>query len=351
MNVKHLLLSAATCLLLCCSNSDGSKQVVPPPGNADTTFTNPLLQSGPDPWVIQKDTTYYYTNTTGNRIVLYKTGKMSALGSIAPVTIWSPPSSGAYSKNIWAPELHYLNNKWYVYFAADDGNNINHRIYVLENAADDPTTSNWEFKGKLAVTEDKWAIDPSILSYHGQLYLLWSGWPGDSNVVENIYIAKLKDPFSIEGPRVLLSTPTYSWETQGAPPAINEGPEALINKNGKVYLTYSASGCWTDNYSLGLLSLKDGGNPLNPADWTKSSTPVFTTVAEHGAYSPGHNGFFVSRDGKENWIIYHANPLAGEGCGDTRNPRMQKFTWNADGSPNFGQPVKINTSIKKPSGE
>jgi GH43 family beta-xylosidase len=30
---------------------------------------------------------------------------------------------------------------------------------------------------------------------------------------------------------------------------------------------------------------------------------------------------------------------------------MQKFTWNGDGTPNFGEPVPINTSIKKPAGE
>lgn len=350
MRLNLLLLTYfVACSLLACSRADKPTQATPP-NNADTTFTNPLLPAGPDPWVIQKDTMYYYTHTTGNRIVLYKTSKMSSLGRTAPVTIWVPPASGAYAKDIWAPEIHYIGNKWYVYFAADDGNNATHRIYVLENTSADPTTGTWEFKGKLAVNEDKWAIDPSILNYNGQLYLLWSGWPGDVNVIENIYIAKLKDPFTIEGPRALLSAPTYNWETQGAPPAINEGPEALVN-NGRVYLTYSASGCWTDNYALGMLTLKAGGDPMKPDDWTKSARPVFSTVAGNGAYSTGHNGFFVSRDGTENWIIYHANSLAGQGCGDTRNPRMQRFTWNADGSPNFGEPVKINVSVKKPSGE
>jgi GH43 family beta-xylosidase len=121
--------------------------------------------------------------------------------------------------------------------------------------------------------------------------------------------------------------------------------------NGKLFLTFSASGCWTDSYSLGLLSLKDGGDPMAPADWSKSPAPVFSTVAQNGAYAPGHNGFFKSRDGRENWIIYHANSQSGQGCGDARNPRMQQFTWNTDGSPDFGSPVKINTPIHKPGGE
>jgi len=116
-------------------------------------------------------------------------------------------------------------------------------------------------------------------------------------------------------------------------------------------MTYSASGCWTDDYALGLLTLKTGGDPLNKTDWIKTPTPVFTKKPENGAYAPGHNGFFKSKDGKEDWIIYHANTMAGQGCSDMRNPRIQPFGWNADGTPNFGEPVKINTKIKKPSGE
>ncbi|MEJ7661106.1 MAG: family 43 glycosylhydrolase [Hymenobacter sp.] len=60
------------------------------------------------------------------------------------------------------------------------------------------------------------------------------------------------------------------------------------------------------------------------------------------AYGPGHNGFFKSKDGSEDWLVYHANNLVGQGCGDSRNPRIQKFTWNADDTPNFGTPVAIN---------
>ncbi len=151
--------------------------------------------------------------------------------------------------------------------------------------------------------------------------------------------------------RTLISTPQYAWESVGAPPPVNEGPEILKNAAGKVFLVYSASGCWTDDYALGMLTLKDGGNPMVAADWVKNPQPVFTKAPLNGAYGPGHNAFFKSADGKEDWIIYHANSFANQGCSDTRSPRMQKFNWNADGSPNFGQPVLINSLITRPSGE
>ena len=140
-------------------------------------------------------------------------------------------------------------------------------------------------------------------------------------------------------------------EKVGGPTYVNEGPEAITNSAGNLFITFSASGCWTDNYCLGLLTLKTGGNPLAAMDWTKTKTPVFGTLESSGTYGPGHNGFFKSADGTQDWIIYHANNLKGQGCGAARNPRIQQFTWNNDGSPNFGTPLHINTPTKKPSGE
>ena len=348
---RSLLLLFSFTVAVCNKPShSGGTDIVTPPPVTDSTFTNPLLSSGPDPWVFQKDTSYYYTHTFGNKIALFKTGRMSQLKNALPVTVWTPPTSGAYSKDIWAPEIHNINNNWYIYFAADDGDNKNHRLYVLENPANDPTKGNWKFKGKIADPSDKWAIDGSVFQYNNQWYLLWSGWEGDVDGRQDIYIAKLKDPLTIDGSRVMISTPTYDWEKIGSPD-VNEGPEALVNPAGRLFLTYSASGCWTDDYAMGLLTLKEGGDPMQAADWTKSATPVFTKKPENDAYAPGHNGFFKSRDGKEDWIIYHANSTAGQGCGNVRSPRMQQFTWNSDGTPNFGEPVKINTPIKKPSGE
>jgi GH43 family beta-xylosidase len=320
--------------------------------SVDTSFINPLLPSGPDPWVVQKDTFYYYTNTFGNKLAIYKTNKMSTLANAPLTTIWTPPTTGAYSKDIWAPELHYLQGKWYMYFAADSaGINSTHRIYVLENSSSDPTTGTWTFKGKVSDPSNKWAIDASVFEYNAKTYLIWSGWQGDVDGEQDIFIAQLSDPWTITGNRALISSPTYPWEKNGAPPVVNEGPEVIKNSSGKVFLTYSASGCWTDDYALGMLALKDNGDPLNPNDWTKTSSPLFVKKPENGAYGPGHNGFFKSRDGSEDWIIYHANPLSGQGCSNNRNPRMQKFTWNADGTPNFGVPVPINVPIKKPRGE
>ncbi|WP_020531984.1 glycoside hydrolase family 43 protein [Flexithrix dorotheae] len=321
-----------------------------------TTFTNPLLPSGADPWSIYKDGFYYYTNTVGDKLVIWKTENLANLKDAEKKVVWIPPKNTAYSKEIWAPEIHFLQGKWYMYFAADDGNNDNHRMYVIENSSLDPFEGEWIFKGKIADEDDKWAIDGSVFSHKKQLYFIWSGWEGDENGQQNIYIAKMKNPWTIEGKRVLISQPTYDWEKHGDlndpinPPHVNvnEGPQILSHK-GKLFLIYSASGCWTDFYTLGMLEASGKSNLLDPKSWTKNAQPVFKQTPENDVFAPGHNSFFKSPNGKEDWILYHANSEPGQGCGRDRSPRAQKFTWNKDGSPNFGLPVKTGEKLPIPA--
>jgi GH43 family beta-xylosidase len=209
----------------------------------------------------------------------------------------------------------------------------------------------WVDKGKIYDPDaDVFAIDGTIFHHEGVDYFIWSGHASASDNTQRLYIAKMANPWTLETSRYHISSPEHPWEKNGDPHVL-EGPEILKNDQGGVYLIYSASGCWTDDYALGLLELKENGNPLEAADWEKLPEPVFTKKPEHKVFGPGHNGFFKSPDGTEDWIIYHANAASGDGCKDLRSPRMQKFSWNNDGTPNFGEPVQINKPIPNPSGE
>jgi GH43 family beta-xylosidase len=321
------------------------------------TFTNPLLSSGPDPWVIFHDGFYYYMNSTGRNLMIRKTRSIADLGKAKKKVVWKPPRNGPYSHELWAPELHFLNNRWYLYFAADAGQNSGHRIWVLENDSPDPLHGRWKMRGKLADPSDKWAIDASVFENKGQLYAVWSGWPGNQNGEQDIYIARMSNPWTIEGNRVRLSAPQLPWETIGDNPGdgnahvnINEGPE-ILEHGDSLFLIYSASGCWTDSYTLGMLIASRDSDLLDPASWRKSDHPVFAPSPAAHAYGTGHNSFFKSPDGKEDWIIYHANPEPHQGCRNFRSPRAQPFTWNPDGTPDFGTPVPLDKPIPRPSGE
>jgi GH43 family beta-xylosidase len=328
-----------------------------PAAFSQKTFTNPLLPTGPDPWVIHKEGYYYYMNTTGHNLTIWKTTNIANLATAEKKVVWTPPSTGPFSKDIWAPEIHFLYGKWYIYFAADSGYNSSHRLYVLENDSRDPLEGTWKMKGKLTTPGDKWSIDGSVFEHNKQLYLIWSGWAGNVNGRQDIYIAKMKNPWTVEGQRVMLSAPTFDWETHGdlhnlndVPHVnVNEGPEILMHGN-KIFLIFSASGCWTDTYSLGMLTAGANSDLLKATSWKKSPQPVFKESPEDSVFAPGHNSFFKSPDGKEDWILYHANSKPGQGCGPHRSPRAQKFSWKKDGTPDFGKPVAAGVALPIPSG-
>ncbi|WP_420458880.1 family 43 glycosylhydrolase [Neolewinella sp.] len=347
--------------LLLCLSVFGCKEmrektdtVVPsPPAEEVGTFTNPVYRVGPDPWVFQQDSTYYVTYTTGRNITLIETTEMSGLNTNAASAkvIWLPPATGMNSKQIWAPEVHRIDGTWYVYYAASDGDNANHRMWVLSNDSDDPLTGAWEDRGELKLPDDKWAIDGSPVEIGDQRYFAWSGWEGDVNIRQNIYLAAMDSPTEVSGQRVRVLTPTDAWEKNGTDPEVTEGPQFLAHGD-RMFMFYSAGGCWTDGYSIGALFLTLGEDPMDATNWSRlEANPLFTSNTSGGVFGPGHNSFFTSPDGTEDWILYHANPQSGQGCGDERSIRMQPFTWTADGLPDLGTPVALGQQLERPSGE
>jgi len=320
----------------------------PDAGTEVRDFFNPLLADGADPWAYRHtDGRYYLAVSTGSNVSLIRSDTLTGLAAGERKVVWTPPASGPTSKGIWAPELHFLRGMWYVYVAADDGENANHRIYVLENSSADPFSGEFTLKGKIAdPTADRWAIDGTILDLAGRLYFVWSGWEGTEDVCQILYIAPMSDPWTISGPRVEISRPTHPWETRGAPPVVNEGPQVLV-RGRTVFLVYSASGSWTDHYCLGLLRVPADADLLNPVSWTKRPHPVFERG--NGVVAPGHCSFTTSPDGSEDWLLYHAAKFPGSGW--NRSVRAHRFVWGDDGTPRFGRPEPQNIPVPLPRGE
>ena len=296
-------------------------------------INNPILPPhSADPWMILHEDFYYYCQSAeGDTAIRVRKAKtIAGIAHDEGKVVWRAPKGGMNSREIWAAELHFIHGRFFIYYAADDGQNANHRMWVLESESADPL-GPYFCRGCLDT--QSWAIDGTPLMLDdGRMFFVWSGWPGRRDGQQNLYIAPMSNPFTLSGSRVLIAQPDQPWERIAMP--ICEGPQVLQN-NGKVFIVYSASGSWTEDYCLGLLTNSDG-DLLNPASWNKRPTPVFQKTDQ--VWGLGHCSFVKSPCRTEDWIIYHSKSSKQEGWAD-RDVHAKPFTWAADGSPDFGLPL------------
>jgi GH43 family beta-xylosidase len=301
-----------------------------------------VLQRADPQVTLQPDGWYYYTATVPeyDRIEIRRARTLDDLGKAAASVVWRKHARGAMGAHIWAPELHRIDGKWYIYFTAAPSEKIwEIRLYVLENASPDPFHGEWIERGQLKTGWESFSLDATTFAHRGRRYLVWTQRGADGSKGTNIYIARMDTPLSIAGPATLLTRPEYAWEKVKY--EVNEAPAVLV-KNGRVFLTYSASA--TDaNYAMGMLTAPDDADLLDAASWTKSPTPVFKSSDANRQWGPGHNSFTTTQDGKTDVLVYHARnyrDIVGDPLRDpNRHTRAQAIRWRADGTPDFGEPV------------
>ena len=299
------------------------------------------IEQRADPYILKKDGWYYFTASVPefDRIVLRKARTLKDLPDAIEKVVWIRHPEGPMSCNIWAPEIHFVYGKWYIYFAAaqadaDEAGCYDHRIYALANENDDPLEGNFAEAGRIDTGWESFSLDSTIADFEGKRYFIWAqrdfSIPGNSN----LYIAEMKNALELRLPAVRLSIPEYSWECQGF--LVNEGPSCLIHE-GNLYVTYSASAT-DERYAMGLLTLPKGENPLDAQAWKKSPVPVMVTEAQNGLYGPGHNSFTVDENGND-LLVFHARPYPGFHGTALSDPNRHCFLrtiqYAQDGTPIF----------------
>jgi len=319
---------------------------------AEAAFTNPALGQGADPFLTVVDGRYHYVQTTadGNGVSLRSATTLTDIASAPEDVVFRGGTGGSPCCEWWAPELHEVDGRWYIYVAADDGDNEDHRNYVLES---DSVEGPYSFAGRLRLPGDRWAIDSTVFTVPGgTTFVAWSGWPGARNGQQDLYLAELASPTRTTGRAVRISSPTLDWEREAGTVGVlvNEGPAALV-RDGKVYLSYSGSGCWTPDYALGLLNADASTDLLDAASWRKSAEPVFHGGEQSGEHGTGHNSFFTSPDGSQTWFAYHAVTSPEGSCGSDREVYVQPLTFAADGTPQFGSPSGSEQPLALPAGD
>ena len=270
-----------------------------------------------DPSVIRVGSTYISAESSGGGIAVREASSPDALGAAAAKKVWSDTAGRG---EVWAPEIVVDGGRYYIYFSSGTGSA--HRMYVISSAT---ANSGYGGETKLALPDDKWAIDGNMFTFNGQRWFVWSGWAGDTNVEQNLYVARMSSPTAPTGARYIISQPRESWERVVGNPYINEAPAAIKDPNGQLHIVYSANGSWSDQYCMADLRLRAGGDPTYVWDWYKSNGCLF-----------GANGDLMM-DGWDPTLhakgVGHHSFVLVDGDPDTSPPAGQRFPLAYHGVP------------------
>lgn len=319
-----------------------------------TEYPNPFIEERADPYMVKDPHSDYYYFTAsypayGNvnrgydRIILRRSTTVAGLASAEEKTIWTAHSSGIMAKHIWAPEMHYIGDAWYIYFAAGSSSDIwAIRPYVLR-CSGDPYTGTWTEVGQMqAMAGDSesfrsFSLDMTYFSCNGKHYVIWAEIKGDSS----LFMAEINpnEPWKLTSMPILLTKPEYDWEMVNN--RVNEGA-SILQTNGKVYLFFSASGTGSE-YCIGRMEADAGTDLMDIRNWKKLSHPVLQTANLVGEAGPGHNSFITDENGCL-LLVYHARPAAhsNQQCGSysadplydpCRHTRLLPVAFSTDGTP------------------
>lgn len=314
----------------------GNPNNVPP----NLEFRGPL-NMGADPFMTFHDGFYYLSTTQGDALRMWKARTVGELLVSQPKTIWTD-TDPSRNQQIWAPSFTFIEGHWYVVYTASNGVDDTHRLYVIESDGAD-ALGPYHFKAKLAAPgSDVWAIDGELLKHDNKLYIAWSGQ--NTNGARNLlFIAPLSNPWTISGPRTYLPA-------SGGCPEVREGPSFLAGKGGTSFMIYSACDTGKPDYQLWMKSIAPGADPLVAANWKQHAAPIMVRNDAMGIWGPGHNGFFKSPDGKEDWIVYHAKNTAAYTY-EGRTTRIDKVSWTAEGLPSLAPVAATGAARAVPSGD
>ena len=310
-----------------------------------SNIVNPLVHQRADAQVFRHSDGYYYM--TGSvpeydRLVLRRAKTIAGLATAEERVLWRHLPSGPLSGFLWAPELHQIDGRWIMYFAAGPSGGgedvFRIRTHAIVCDGNDPMAGHWEVLGQVQLAWDSFNLDSTSFVHRGTRYFAWAQREEGIDTNSNLYIAPLATPLTLAAKPARLSVPTLEWEIQGF--KVNEAP-AVLARNGRLFMTYSASA--TDaRYCLGMLTVRDDVDIMDPANWGKSPVPVFKSSPKHKVWGPGHNSFTVDEKGRD-MLVYHGRDYAeikGDPLFDpNRHTRVQRFGYTADGVPNFGEPV------------
>lgn len=300
-------------------------------------FENPIANYA-DPSVYCHDGWYYYTYSkdynSAPALWMSRAANIADIGASEPMLVWSKAASGGSIASLWAPQIYFLDGKWYIYATcAEASDSESRRPYVWVGKGDSPY-DGFDFFGTIAGYDKNVYsyLSPRIIEHGGVRYLVCGGFYYKSDRIagvkhyQELFIGELESPTKFATGMTIISEPNYSWEIDGKV-SIMEGPFAIYSPGGQLYIAYAANQTRSDNYCTALLKFTGGENDklTDRSLWEKQKKPIHEKNVSAGIYSPGAMCFVYSPAG-DLWGVYHAKYFPNSGYSN-RQLFAQKVNW------------------------
>ncbi len=282
MNTRYLILLGLLIMLSCGSNS--LKE------NESDEDASAILVPLADPFILLHDNVYYaYGTGAENGIEVMTSDDLKvwkrAVATESGLALHKDDSYG--NKWFWAPEVYYVNSKFYMYYSAEE-----HMCVAVSDSPLGP----FKQAEKKPMLEGEKTIDNSLyIDDDGKPYLFFDRF----NDGLNIWVAELEDDLMTIKEESMHPCIHVSQEWEEVWPRVNEG-SFVVKHNGVYYMTYSANSYESQFYGIGCATATD-----IMGEWTKyPDNPLLQKPGE--LVGVGHSAMFKDKAGE--WrIVYHAH--------------------------------------------
>jgi beta-xylosidase len=244
------------------------------------------LVSLADPFIMLHDDLYYaYGTHADDGIAVFTSNDLKEWKKADNLALHKDNSYG--DKWFWAPEVYYVNNKFYMYYSAEE--------HICVAVSDFPLGPFIQEEKKPMIENEKTIDNSLFIDDDGTAYLLFDRF----NDGLNIWIAKLEDDLTTIKMETLHKCINVSQEWEEVWPRVNEGAY-IVKHNGIYYMTYSANSYESQFYGIGCATATD-----IMGEWTKySHNPLLQKPGN--LVGVGHSSMFMDKEG--DWrIVFHAH--------------------------------------------
>lgn len=315
--------------------------------------------------IIKCDDTYWIFGTGDGIYSIYSKDLITWQAGPTPFTksafpAWIKSYVSTFDGNFWAPDIIFMNDKYYLYYSCSQWGTMTSTIGCVTNKTLNPNSPDfkwvdegflgiWSYQPGLALN----AIDPSLMRGHdGRIWMVYGSFNEQGIVITEI------DSVSGKPKTTAGNLPGTSIANSWTGPQSNNYGEgegaAMINRDGYYYLFYNKGGCCAGIASTYYLVMGRSTSPRGPfldksgkAMRLTRQTSGGTVVLKHDNsrgtddryFGPGHFGLLQEKG--VDYVTFHyydpngyyPNPAVNNQGGPTLG--LAKLVWGTDGWPSI----------------